>query len=60
MDGHAAGFARAQAETVRQAVEALMKAREIVGAVEQQHRATGTPSATGTAQTNESEWEWLP
>jgi len=30
MDGHAAGFARAQAETVRQALEAQAKAREFV------------------------------
>lgn len=32
MDGHAAGFARAQAETVRQALEAQVKAREFVDA----------------------------
>lgn len=36
MDGHAAGFARAQAETVRQALEAQTKAREFVDAAEQQ------------------------
>ena len=36
MDGHAAGFARAQAETVRQALEAQIKAREFVDAAEQQ------------------------
>ena len=36
MDGHAAGFARAQAETVRQALEAQVKAREFVDAAEQQ------------------------
>jgi flagellar biosynthesis/type III secretory pathway protein FliH len=30
MDGHAAGFARAQAETARQALEAQLKAREFV------------------------------
>ena len=36
MDGHAAGFARAQAETVRQALEAQMKAREFIDASEQQ------------------------
>ena len=32
MDGHAAGFARAQAETARQALEAQLKAREFVDA----------------------------
>ena len=32
MDGHAAGFARAQADTVRQALEAQLKAREFVDA----------------------------
>jgi flagellar biosynthesis/type III secretory pathway protein FliH len=32
MDGYAAGFARAQAETVRQALEAQRKAREFVDA----------------------------
>ncbi len=32
MDGHAAGFAKAQAETVRQALEAQRKAREFVDA----------------------------
>jgi flagellar biosynthesis/type III secretory pathway protein FliH len=36
MDGHAAGFARAQAETVRQALEAQLKAREFVDASGQQ------------------------
>ncbi len=36
MDGHAAGFARAQAETVRQALEAQTKAREFVDAAEHQ------------------------
>ena len=36
MDGHAAGFARAQAETVRQAMEAQLKAREFVDASTQQ------------------------
>jgi flagellar biosynthesis/type III secretory pathway protein FliH len=36
MDGHAAGFARAQAETVRQALEAQIKAREFVDAAEEQ------------------------
>ena len=36
MDGHAAGFARAQAETVRQALEAQVKAREFVDAAEEQ------------------------
>jgi flagellar biosynthesis/type III secretory pathway protein FliH len=36
MDGHAAGFARAQAETVRQALEAQVKAREFVDASRQQ------------------------
>jgi flagellar biosynthesis/type III secretory pathway protein FliH len=36
MDGHAAGFARAQAETVRQALEAQIKAREFIDAAEQQ------------------------
>src|SRR5262249_8467953 len=36
MDGHAAGFARAQAETVRQALEAQVKAREFVDAQGQQ------------------------
>ena len=35
MDGHAAGFARAQAETVRQALEAQTKAREFVDAAEE-------------------------
>jgi flagellar assembly protein FliH len=32
MDGHAAGFARAQAETARQALDAQLKAREFVDA----------------------------
>jgi flagellar biosynthesis/type III secretory pathway protein FliH len=32
MDGHAAGFARAQADTVRQALDAQLKAREFVDA----------------------------
>jgi flagellar biosynthesis/type III secretory pathway protein FliH len=32
MDGHAAGFARAQAETARQALEAQLRAREFVDA----------------------------
>jgi flagellar biosynthesis/type III secretory pathway protein FliH len=32
MDGHAAGFARAQAETVRQVLEAQLKAREFADA----------------------------
>jgi len=36
MDGHAAGFARAQAETVRQALEAQLKAREFIDASGQQ------------------------
>src|SRR5205823_5273998 len=36
MDGHAAGFARAQAETVRQALEAQVKAREFIDASRQQ------------------------
>ena len=35
MDGHAAGFARAQAETVRQVLDAQVKAREFVDASEQ-------------------------
>jgi flagellar biosynthesis/type III secretory pathway protein FliH len=35
MDGYAAGFARAQAETVRQALEAQRKAREFVDASRQ-------------------------
>ena len=36
MDGHAAGFAKAQAETVRQALEAQAKARELVDASQEQ------------------------
>src|SRR5579864_9182093 len=36
MDGHAAGFARAQAETVRQALEAQVRAREFIDASTQQ------------------------
>ena len=36
MDGHAAGFARAQADTIRQALEAQLKAREFVDASWQQ------------------------
>jgi flagellar biosynthesis/type III secretory pathway protein FliH len=36
MDGHAAGFARAQAETVRQALEAQVKAREFIDSAEEQ------------------------
>ena len=36
MDGYAAGFAQAQAETVRQALEAQRKAREFVDSSEQQ------------------------
>jgi flagellar biosynthesis/type III secretory pathway protein FliH len=32
MDGHAAGFARAQAETARQALDAQLKAREFIDA----------------------------
>ena len=36
MDGHAAGFARAQAETVRQALEAQIKAREFIDSAEEQ------------------------
>ena len=35
MDGHAAGFARAQADTVRQALDAQLKAREFVDASSQ-------------------------
>lgn len=35
MDGHAAGFARAQADTVRQALDAQLKAREFVDASDQ-------------------------
>jgi flagellar biosynthesis/type III secretory pathway protein FliH len=36
LDGHAAGFARAQAETVRQALEAQVKARQFIDASTQQ------------------------
>lgn len=36
VDGHAAGFAKAQAETVRQALEAQRKAREFVDASQDQ------------------------
>jgi hypothetical protein len=35
MDGHAAGFARAQADTVRQALDAQLKARQFVDASEE-------------------------
>jgi flagellar biosynthesis/type III secretory pathway protein FliH len=44
MDGPAAGFARAQAETVRQALEAQLKAREFVDA--SRHQIVGMALAS--------------